>query len=314
MSRLSNFQWAARAAGVSANQVALVRRTVARACTDTEFQEFMAVATSSALDPMRRQIQPLILHGDDLARRRMIPWTTIDGLRATAARHGDYRPMETPPILECDESRIDAQRNPLGIVRAEVTAWKCRDQTWFPVCGEAWWDEHAPLREEWAADETGVRKPTGQFVLERSWARMGRLMLAKCAEAQALRRGWPNALSGLYGEEELHALEAAKAEEEGAAAKTDKAAERAFEPASEPALWFSFASGSVVESVPRSKVKDRVWAFLAEASVDTVADFLVRNRESLGVFWDWEPGSAFELKRLAEYRIEMGARAEAVQP
>lgn len=36
----------------------------AQVCTDTEFDEFMAVALQSGLDPMRRQITPLILQPD----------------------------------------------------------------------------------------------------------------------------------------------------------------------------------------------------------------------------------------------------------
>lgn len=70
-------------------QLKLIRRTVARSCTPAEFDEFMAVASLCGLDPLRRQISPLIISADDPDRRRLIPWTTIDGLRVIAARHGD---------------------------------------------------------------------------------------------------------------------------------------------------------------------------------------------------------------------------------
>ena len=38
---------------------------------------------------------------------------------------------------------------------------------------------------------------------EGNWKNMPHVMLSKCAEAQALRRGWPEAMSGLYVQEEM---------------------------------------------------------------------------------------------------------------
>lgn len=122
----------------SAAQIKLIRRSVARSCCDAEFDEFMEYARSSGLDPLRRQITPLIIAADNPVRRRLIPWTTIDGLRVIAARQGDYRPMEAAPTIELDSTRIDPEINPLGITRAEVRAWKLSQGIWHPVAGEAW--------------------------------------------------------------------------------------------------------------------------------------------------------------------------------
>jgi hypothetical protein len=38
----------------STSQLKLIRRTVARACSDAEFDEFISVAVQCGLDPMRR--------------------------------------------------------------------------------------------------------------------------------------------------------------------------------------------------------------------------------------------------------------------
>lgn len=284
----------------STAQLTLIRRTVARACTDAEFDEFIAVAAQCGLDPMRRQITPLILEPHDLERRHMATWTTIDGLRVIAARQGDYRPMETPPAIECDDARADPDRNPLGIVRAEVRAWKHRDGVWHPVAGEAWWDEYAPLREEWASDDNGARKPTGKRILDPSWARMGRLMIAKSAEAQALRRGWPDILSGLYGQEELQALRLADATASEVLAQRDRlhAAPKV------DALWLIFDPNAALETVPRSEIGARLRAFYATASTADIAAFHERNKLSLKTYWDWEPAEAFAAKQLAETRLE----------
>lgn len=291
----------------SAAQLTMIRRTIARSCSDPEFDEFIAVAQQAGLDPLRRQIAPLIVHSDDPERRRLIPWATIDGLRVIAARQGDYRPMETAPEIERDDVRVEADRNPLGIVRAEVRAWKQSDGRWYPVAGEAWWDEYAPLREEWAPDARGQRKPTGKLLLDPSWARMGRVMIAKCAEAQALRRGWPDVLSGLYGEEELHAL---RFEEETASERLRQRDAKGPTPAQGQAAWFVFDVDEGLVSSPRNEIAARVEAFLnAAPSVEAIAAFNERNRLSLGHFWDWEPTEAMRLKQLGEDRAAALARA-----
>ena len=291
---------ARRRRDLTTSQLALVRRTVARACSDAEFDEFMAVALQCGLDPMRRQIAPLIVNGSDIDRRRMIPWATIDGLRVIAARQGDYRPMESPPLLELDPERIDAARNPLGLVRAEVRAWKLRHEAWFPVVGEAWWDEFAPLREVFGVDDQGKRSPSGKVTLEASWARMGRVMIAKCAEAQALRRGWPDLLSGLYGEEELHALRLA--DQTASELLSQRDALKRVNAAD--ALWLVFDADAGLQAINRADVGDRLRAFYeAVDSAAVLAAFHERNRLSLQIFWDWEPSLAFELKQLAEERL-----------
>ncbi len=285
----------------STAQLKLIRRTVARACTDAEFDEFVVVAIQCGLDPMRRQITPLVLNADDLERRRLICWATIDGLRVIAARQGDYRPMETAPLIERDEQRIDPDANPLGITRAEVRAWKGEGDVWHPVVGEAWWDEYAPLRDEWATNEAGARAPTGKRLLEPSWRRMGRVMIAKCAEAQALRRGWPDVLSGLYGEEELAALRLA---ERTASELLRQADENALHrQIAKRTLWFVFEPGGALQPVTLEHVFERLRAFYESAgSVEEIARFDDVNQASLQTLWEWTPGMALSLKQISEAR------------
>lgn len=281
---------------LSAGQQKLIRRTVARDCTEPEFEEFITVAAQCGLDPLRRQITPLILDGGDRDRRRMICWTTIDGLRVLAARHGDYRPMETAPILETEETRIDTQLNPFGIVKAEVHAWKLRDGVWFPVAGEAWWDEHAPLCD--APASVAADSPGPQRTLAPAWRRMGRLMLAKCAEAQALRRGWPNALSGLYGQEELHSLYM----EERRQAEADWRSRQQGRPDGERRiLWFLFEPSGTFTPIKLTEVHDRLCdRYRAAISCDELEWIDRANKLSLQTFWEWAPEAAFRVKVCAE--------------
>jgi phage recombination protein Bet len=283
----------------STAQLKLIRRTVARACTDGEFDEFAAVATQCGLDPLRRQITPLVLNANDAERRRLICWATIDGLRVIAARQGDYRPMECAPVMERDEERIDADKNPLGITRAEVRAWKASEGIWHPVAGEAWWDEYAPLREEWEQDGDGRRARSARQLLDPAWRRMGRVMIAKCAEAQALRRGWPNLLSGLYGEEELHALRLAEHTASEILRQTDEQALR--RQVSKRTLWFVFEPGGRFEPVTLERVSDRLRSFYeATTSREDIERFEDVNRASLLTLWEWAPGEALALKHISE--------------
>lgn len=291
-------------------QLKLVRRSVARLCTPAEFDEFMAVAAQCGLDPLRRQIAPLIVCANDAERRRLIPWTTIDGLRVIAARNRDYRPMEGAPVIEYDRARIDDARNPLGIVRAEVRAWKAFDGAWHPVVGEAWWDEYAPMRraapfdrqDETAQSAEGrpdEKSSSAEFHLEPAWRRMGRVMIAKCAEAQALRRGWPDLLSGLYGEEELSAsrLSEHTASELLISASHEQNRKRM----ATRTLWFIAKPGASFEPVAACDVESFVGRIYqaAEAS-DDIRQFDNDNRASLATYWEWMPQDAFRLKTLSE--------------
>jgi hypothetical protein len=228
-----------------------------------------------------------------------------------AARNGDYRPMETAPLIEREDSRVDPDKNPLGICRAEVRAWKGSNGHWHPVAGEAWWDEYAPLREERELDDAGRLQFTGRKILEPSWMRMGRVMIAKCAEAQALRRGWPDVLSGLYGEEELHALRLAEQTASELLKQGDENALRRH--LGKRTLWFIFDAGGSFQPLPVDRALDRLGAFYQHAdTAESIVRFNETNRMSLQTLWEWAPIDAFALKELSEARLAaLGAQKDA---
>ena len=292
-------------------QMRVIRMSVARACTDAEFDHFIAVAERTGLDPLRRQISAIILGQHDPTKRAMIPLATIDGLRAIAARQGDYRPMETAPALDVDPDKKNPHTNPLGIVRAEVTVWRRFDANWYPITGEAWWDEYAPLVAERGDDGAappdggGVRAPPDRAAkLATNWRRMGRVLICKCAEAQALRRGWPEDLSGLYGEEELHRAELEEIlAHERAERASDLVRQRAL--AGSRRLLLMFGAGEPAITLDRDEVGERIAAFIATASsAAEIEAFQARNREALAAYWNWLPDQALDLKRQAERAID----------
>lgn len=310
---------AVRVTDLTNAQITLVKRTVAKDTNDTEFDHFIAVARQLRLDPLRRQICAMVFSKGDAEKRNMAIIVQIDGQRAIANRCGDYGPMRTAPKIEYSEE-AKGPANPLGIVSCEVTLWKKSETEWFPVVGVAHWSEYAPVTksadeydyvdtgEVWA--DTGKPKkkkvPKGD-VTERldpksPWARMPHVMIAKVAESQALRRGWPEQLSGVYSDEEMEkaihvdvlASEIIAQEEE---------ARRETKIGHGQGLMFQVAEGSPLVHVGRGQIADWLHAVYRNATTaKEIATFRTINAESLKAFWAWEPGDAHEAKVFAEQR------------
>jgi phage recombination protein Bet len=127
------------------NQLALIKRTVAKDCNDDEFNQFIHICKTVRLDPLRRQIYAFVFNKDNPKYRQMTVVTAIGGYRAIAERTASYRPDDRAPRYEMGEK--DAKTNPLGILRCEVTVYKRAHGEWFPVVGEAFWDEYVPVRD-----------------------------------------------------------------------------------------------------------------------------------------------------------------------
>jgi phage recombination protein Bet len=139
---------------------------------------------------------------------------SIEGFRAIAARPGNYRPDENEPAFINDDALKD-ETNPAGLVSCAVRVWQYAHGQWFPITGVGRWEEFAPIKTVWVDNQ-----PTDRKVLDKSgrWGDMPFLMLAKCAEAQAIRKDWPEDLSNTFVGEEteqaaltLHPAQAAAA-------------------------------------------------------------------------------------------------------
>lgn len=280
----------------------VIRRTVAKDCNNSEFDLFMAQARSYGLDPFRRQIIPIIFSKNDAKKRSMTVVYSRDGLRCIAARCGDYRPASEPAIVEYDET-LKSPTNPKGIISIVVKLWKQDNKgEWYPVIGEADWDEYAPIVDEWAYDqETNSRKPTGNKILDASgqWAKMPKVMLTKCAEAQALRAGWPEQFSGVYGEEEMQKavsddLTASEMAEAGRVERIEKSLKF------KDSIGFNFGDG--VTYIAAGQCYDE-WQKQIEKHSDNLQIILTlrdQNREPLKHFWAIEPDAALSLKKQFE--------------
>lgn len=284
------------------SQMGLVRRTIAKDCNQPEFDLFMAAAKSYGLDPFRKQIIPLVFNKDKEDKRNMSIVVTRDGLRILAQRCADYRPASEPAAFVTDNTLV-SDTNPKGIISASVRLWKQdRRGEWYAVAGEAMWDEFAPLREIWAPDETGKRRPTGRYELDRSgnWHKMPTLMLAKCAEAQALRAGWPDQFGGVYAAEEMdQAIAADMTASEVVAAEEQRIREDRV--SAGKSILTTFSCG-VLERVAIGEFCDRALDHLRSLEPEAVHAWSVQNREPLREFWAVAPNDALALRKEIETR------------
>jgi phage recombination protein Bet len=281
-------------------QLNIIKSTVAKDTNPQEFDLFMQACASYGLDPFRKQIHAVVYSKDNAERRKMTIIVSRDGLRVMAHRCGDYRPASAPAQIQYDET-IKGPTNPKGIVSATVTLWK-QDKRgeWFPVSGEAYWDEYAPVADEWAFDdETRKRKPTGKKTLDASgnWAKMPIVMITKCAESQALRAGWPETFGNIYSEEEMDRAAAETTASEMLAAHG--VAEREARTGGR-GLLMVFDDSMKLEKVPMGSVADRVLAFISAADPVEAHKFRIRNEDALREFWTASPTDALEIKKAFE--------------
>ncbi|GHA15411.1 phage recombination protein Bet [Devosia pacifica] len=304
-------------------QIALIKKTTAKDCNNDEFNLFVEVARAKGLDPFLGQIIPMVFSKSDAAKRKMTIIITRDGQRVIAQRCGDYRPASKPPTFEIDPD-LKSETNPKGIVSATVYLWKQDVKTgeWYEVAGQADWDEFAPVKDtaedyEWVEtgevwEDSGKPKkkkvPKGAVTkrLDDSgnWARMPKLMIAKCAEMQALRAGWPEQFTGLYDEAEMDKAKLADMDASEIAAQAEEAERMLRIGRQEDSITVTWGNGWALENVPLGQFADRAAEFIRDSSKKDVGLWAQANRVGLQQFWARSPVDALEIKKLIEAKAK----------
>lgn len=158
----------------SAFQLDLIRTQIAKGCSQDEIMLFGQVCQKTGLDPFTRQIYAVSRGG------KMTIQVGIDGLRAVAASSGEYNGSQT--------------------------YWCGKDGAWVDV----WLDSLPPAaaktevyRGNSPRPFVGVCRFDDYNTNQNLWLKMPSVMIGKCSESQALRKAFPQQLTGLYSTEEM---------------------------------------------------------------------------------------------------------------
>jgi len=160
---------ASTAPTVTPEHLALVKATIAKDATPAELDLFL-------YDCARQGVHPLdkLIHFTKRSNK-YTPVTSIDFLRIRAAESGECAGIDEPVFVGPPKSPGFA---------ATVTVWRLVQGNRYAFTATARWAEYVP-------DQAFM------------WNKMPHTMLGKCAEALALRKGFPKQLQGLYVHEEM---------------------------------------------------------------------------------------------------------------
>lgn len=179
---------------LSEEQVALIKRTICKGASDDELALFLQQCRRTGLDPFSRQIHAVKRYDSKERREVMSIQVGIDGFRLIAERTRRYAGRLGPYWCgEDGEWLMDDKGRPRPWLRAEppsaaMVGVRHRDYV-DPLWAVATWRSYVQIKKD--------GNPTIM------WATKGDLMLAKCAEALALRGAFPAELSGLYTDDEM---------------------------------------------------------------------------------------------------------------
>jgi phage recombination protein Bet len=155
-------------------QAQLISTTIAPGCSPDELKLFAYACQRTGLDPFSRQIYAIKRGG------KMTISSGIDGLRSIAERTG----------------QLDGSSS----------YWCGEDGVWVDV----WLSSKPPAAAKTIIYRKGCAHPfsaTARFADFNAgqglWSKMPSVMIAKCSEAQALRRAFPADLSGVYSTDEM---------------------------------------------------------------------------------------------------------------
>jgi phage recombination protein Bet len=229
---------------VTPEQLALVKKTVAKDATNDELQLYL-------YDCQRRGVHPLdrLLHFTKRSGK-YTPITSIDFMRIRAAATKECAGIEDP-MFSGTPMRPD--------FAAHITVFRLVHGQRCAFSATARWAEY---------------KPDSDFM----WRKMPFTMLGKCAEALALRKAFPQELAGLYESSELDQANDRVNVETGEVTEAPTAAGSAVITAAQRKRLFTIATGNgwtnaQIKDTLRDKFQVESTKAIAPSQYDDVVAF-----------------------------------------
>lgn len=167
----------------SEKDIELIKNQIIPEGSQEDLEMLLYQAKRTGLNPITRQIYGIfrsVRQGNNWIKKMTVQ-TSIDGFRVIAERTGDYG-GQSEPFFEVDKDG--------KLICCKMTVFRFRGDTRYPAAtAVAYWEEYCQK------DKDGN--------LARMWKDMPRTMLSKVAEALALRKAYPQDLSGLYTNDEM---------------------------------------------------------------------------------------------------------------
>ena len=158
-------------------QLELIKSQIAPEATQDELKLFLYQCKRTGLDPLTRQIY--CIHRWTKGGKRMTIQTSIDGFRVIAERSGNYG-GQSEPLFTYENGNL---------ISCKISVFRFHNDIRFEAAvGVAYLAEYCQYDKE--------GKPMGL------WSKP-HIMLSKVAEALALRKAYPQDLSGIYTSEEM---------------------------------------------------------------------------------------------------------------
>jgi len=192
--------------GMDLDDLILMKQTIAKDLSISELKLFLHICKASELDPLRKQIYPVIFNANVASKRSMAIITSIDGYRSIANATGEYGGSEDYTFddgltqyewLEKNKEDMKKSDKPWHPKTATCTVTRVVNGQVLKTTATAFWDSYEPKGDE------SKRK---------FWISMPFNQIGKCAEALALRKAFPSKLAEIYTDVEM---EQAQSESEG---------------------------------------------------------------------------------------------------